>query len=77
MSDDPILDELLADFPPEERADPRLHEALKGTFAYQRLALIAAAREFGTEFVEHVGGAFERIGERRNAALRRWWRDPR
>lgn len=74
---DPILDELMADFPPEERDDPRLREAMKGTFGYQRLALTHAARAFGAEFVEHVGGAFRRIDERRNAALRRWWKDPR
>lgn len=77
MSDDPILDEIMRDFPPEERDDPKLREAMKGTFEYQRLALVQASREFAEAFIEQVGGAFKRVDERRDAALRRWWRDPR
>lgn len=77
MSDDPILDRILLDFPEDERGDPALHEVIRGTFEYQRLTLVDAARAFGREFVEQVGGAFRRVDERRNEALRRWWRDPR
>jgi hypothetical protein len=74
---DPILDRLVADDPPEMRNDPAYREAVKGTFAYQRAVLEDAARAFGREFVEHVGGAFRKIDEKRDEALARWWRDPR
>lgn len=74
---DPVLDMLLKDFTPEERADLKLVEAVKGTFEYQRLTLVHAARQFGEAFVEHVGGSFILAAERTNDALRRWWNDPR
>jgi hypothetical protein len=78
VSADPILDELLADYPPEHRDDPALHAQIRGTVGYQMAALRAEAlRQGAGHLVDQIDALGRDIAERRDEFLRRWWIDPR
>lgn len=78
MTGDPVLDEMLADYAPEDRDDPQLHQRIRDSVGYQIRALRAEAVAQGAgHLVDQLDALDRDIAERRDEFLRRWWIDPR